>query len=280
MVRYRSHKAAFLKFAIASFIFVGGAFCFLDASAKDKASVSIITKDGFRYVESLGIPRHGGSKAVKPRPYGFRVVAKPELKGNITHLKPGQFFGVALDGVPFSLGIKGFWNDDDGWPEHLSKMDAFGGFIQSGGQYLYGSIPSGLLTKDLSHIGYAADGFPIFVSKKHSFQSSYRLKEGRRPEGVAPDGVYNGRYVTDYQYIPRSGNLDECNGVTVNKKYYIYVLTNEFPFVPRCWSGVPDGSFLNFAAPVVSENKAGVPSGLKPDLTHRQESLIRRGRSY
>jgi hypothetical protein len=49
--------------------------------------------------------------------------------------------------------------------------------------------------------------------------------------------------------VAGSGDLDECNGRTGPTPEfpggtYHYVLTDDFPFVPRLWRGTPDGSFL------------------------------------
>lgn len=110
-------------------------------------------------------------------------------------------------------------------------------------------------------IGYAADGFPMYYKYAYSdamdagsaaavMRSSYELRSGERPgDGVsAPCGAYNGKYVADWQYSAMLGDLDECNGrfgVTPefpNGTYY-YMLTDEFPHIPRCFMGTPDASF-------------------------------------
>ena len=36
--------------------------------------------------------------------------------------------------------------------------------------------------------------------------------------------------------IANSGELDECNGSFINDQY-IYVITNEYPYFPRCLMG-------------------------------------------
>ena len=106
-------------------------------------------------------------------------------------------------------------------------------------------------------VGYAADGFPIYALYGYSnpqntssgikeLTSSYKLKEGTRPSG--PGGTYNGSFIQDYEYVNGLGDLDECNGREgatpeyPNGTYY-YVLTNEFPIIPRCHKGTPDNSF-------------------------------------
>ncbi|MEL6535831.1 MAG: YHYH protein [Bacteroidota bacterium] len=108
------------------------------------------------------------------------------------------------------------------------------------------------------HIGWAADGFPIVYlygpdagGSLGKLSSSYRIKSGNRPgDGDSePCGEYNGKYTNDFEYVQGLGDLDQCNGInqsiTVNNETfsYFYVITDTFPFVPRCISGTPDDSF-------------------------------------
>ena len=110
-------------------------------------------------------------------------------------------------------------------------------------------------------IGYAADGFPIYYKYGYTnptdsgmgvsiMTSSYQLKSGCRPgDGVtAPCGVYDGIYSNDYEYIAGSGTLDEANGRTgVTPEFpdgtYYYIITDEFPGVPRMFRGTPSNDF-------------------------------------
>jgi hypothetical protein len=48
-------------------------------------------------------------------------------------------------------------------------------------------------------------------------------------------------YVDDYEYAA-VGDLDECNGMTVDGQYGYYV-TDAYPWVMRCYRGTPDASF-------------------------------------
>ncbi|NEQ75808.1 MAG: YHYH protein [Okeania sp. SIO2C9] len=131
-------------------------------------------------------------------------------------------------------------------------------------------------------IGFAADGFPIFGSyfddngtvrkAKSSYQlkegerqeikcenpggiyddngtvrkakSSYQLKEGERQEIKCknPGGIYDGSYRDDYEYVAELGDLDECNGMTINGVYG-YFVTDSYPWVMGCFKGTPDSSF-------------------------------------
>jgi hypothetical protein len=118
-------------------------------------------------------------------------------------------------------------------------------------------------------LGYAADGFPIYGpecpadptdldSPTRRLRSSYRLRSGKRKDG--PKGRFDGMFVEDFEYVPGHGDLDECNGrIGPSPQFpdgtYYYVLTDEFPFIPRLWRGKPDPSFRH-----------GPPPGASPPL--------------
>lgn len=130
----------------------------------------------------------------------------------------------------------------------LLGLDHNNGHVQPTGAYHYHGLPTGLierLGRSKALVGYAADGFPIYVDS--TARSSYRLKLGQRPSN-GPSGAYDGTFVQDYEYVPGSGNLDECNGRTgATPDYpagiYHYALTADFPSIPRCFRGTPDASF-------------------------------------
>ena len=106
-------------------------------------------------------------------------------------------------------------------------------------------------------IGFAADGFPIYAlygykdandpsSEVVELRSSYRLRQGTRPSG--PGGKYDGTYVQDYEYVAGLGDLDQANGrYGVTAEFpagtYYYVITEDYPYIPRMFVGTPDASF-------------------------------------
>ena len=103
-------------------------------------------------------------------------------------------------------------------------------------------------------IGFAADGFPIFGSvfrdggTVRTATSSYRLKTGTRPGGSdGPGGTHHRTFVDDYEYVSGLGDLDACNGMTVDG-IYGYVVTEAFPYIMACFTGTPDPSFRKTAA--------------------------------
>ena len=103
--------------------------------------------------------------------------------------------------------------------------------------------------EDLVHIGFAKDGFAIYYSKSGAYTPSYRLydenREGEecsynRPghhldvpiEESEPDGTF----VSDWEYVEGLGTLDSCNGTEINGTY-AYLVTDAYPYVPRCLMG-------------------------------------------
>lgn len=110
-------------------------------------------------------------------------------------------------------------------------------------------------------VGYAADGFPVYYKYAYTnatdvnsaviaMTSSYRLKSGKRPgDGVtAPCGSYDGVYSNDYEFVSGLGTLDQANGREgVTPEYpsgtYYYLITDDFPNIPRYFRGTPAAEF-------------------------------------
>ncbi len=257
-------------------------------------TVSIEVRDGYRYIQSNGIPEHATGQfpnarnpnTISPQSYSFRVPAQPELAASITPTSGP--FGIAINGVPFDPGTAEFWQNDrtSGWRyEGLGTlnlgMDRNNAHVQSTGAYHYHGMPEGLLEhlssgdRTMQLVGYAADGFPIYArygfaeatnpsSSLQELQPSYRLKPGQRSGG--PGGSYDGTFVQDYEYIEGLGDLDECNGrIGVTADYpegtYYYILSTNFPFIPRCFRGTPDSSFQASRPEASPTNGPNQPSG-------------------
>lgn len=101
-------------------------------------------------------------------------------------------------------------------------------------------------------IGFAADGFPIYCSyfpdsstgAVRKAISGYTVKNGSRGtrSDTNPGGEYTGRYNDDWEHTD-AGDLDECNGMTVNGQYGYYV-TDSYPWVIKCLKGKPHASFV------------------------------------
>ncbi len=220
--------------------------------------VSITEEDGMRIIISNGIPNHrtgrfpstGNPHAISPQKYEFKVRLNPNIVGNTHRVTNQKMFGVALNGVPFDPGTAEYWKKDrnSGWVKEgiingkrMLGIDMNNAHVQPNGAYHYHSIPTALVKEDLTHVGYAADGHKIYVSKDGAYKPGFRLRRGNRSQN-SPGGAYDGTYTQDFQFVVGHGDLDQCNGTRLNGEY-VYFLTEEFPFVPRCWKGFPHESF-------------------------------------
>ena len=146
-------------------------------------------------------------------------------------------------------------------------MDFNNAHVQPNGAYHYHGIPTLLFErlsggeKKMTQVGWAADGFPVYAvyafaksedpkSELKKMKSSYRLKTADRGgDGKeTPTGKPDGAFGLDFEYVAGSGDLDEFGGRTgVTPEFpqgtYYYMLTEEFPFIPRKLKGTPDPSF-------------------------------------
>lgn len=241
------------------------------------ANVSISVKGAYRYISANGLPDHasgrfpnaGNPNRISAQAYQFRVPVRPRLAGKATVLDR-QPFGVAINGVVFDPDTAEYWRNDPGSGWHYEALggavklglDQNNAHVQPNGAYHYHAAPKGLMAKtdyraEPTLIGYAADGFPIYAPYGYrnamdadspivELKSGYRVKAGTRPSG--PGGRYDGSFVEDYTYGGGDAVLDECNGrIGVTPDYpdgtYYYVVTLDYPFIPRCFKGTPDQSF-------------------------------------
>ena len=252
------------------------------AVARAAARISIDESAGFRLIQGDGLPDHltgafpnrGNPNAIRPQSQEYRVPLRPQIASRPTPLIASPF-GIALNGVLFDPGTAEFWNNNrsSGWNyEALSGkidlgLDASNAHVQPNGAYHYHGIPAALVARGgrdrPAWLGYAADGFPIYgpdayleagsaVSPLVELRPGYRLKSATRPSG--PGGAYDGTFVEDYEFVPGHGDLDACNGrLGVTPEYpggtYYYVLSTRFPFIPRCYMGTPDASFMRRPPP-------------------------------
>lgn len=241
-------------------------------------SVTITTDTTYRYITGNGLPGHAtgafpnahNPNTISAQSYNFRAYKNPSPAGTTTNIALGKKPGVARNSVPFDPLANEFWqnNQQSGW-----QYDPLGGginlgvdfnyaHVQPNGAYHYHGLPTSLLTllnytNQMALVGWAADGYPIYgpycytvASDPNSgltkMRSSYKLKTGIRPSG--PGGVYDGTFEQDWQYSAGYGDLDSGNGRTgvtpefPNGTYY-YVLTSEYPYIPRVMKGTPDHSF-------------------------------------
>ena len=198
----------------------------------------------------------------------FTITLSPTPAGAATALTLDRDNAILLNGVKvdvlaaacFGVGNERSGCNDINQPWRFDPMHGPNGFnvdlnnahAQPDGAYHYHGPPpifNGDATTVSGLIGFAADGYPIYGpyfddnNTIRTATSSYQLKTGNRPTGAGnPGGVYDGTYRDDYDFVVGLGDLDACNGMTVNGQYGYYV-TDGFPYIIGCYSGTPDPSF-------------------------------------
>ncbi len=258
------------------------------------------TNANMRTISANNIPNHmvglfgGGQGSLNPNPISeqnasYNIPLNPTNTGSLTPLLstigngpdagPQYAFGVLLNGVELDpvaaepFPHEGIMSPNVNWEWNLEALnvqlglDCNNAHVQPNGKYHYHGSPILYLenlnipNNQMTLIGYAADGFPIYYKYAFSeanddsssvieMSSSYQLKSGDRPgDGItAPCDVYNGIYSNDYEYVSELGTLDEANGRTgVTPEYpdgtYYYVITDDFPSIPRFFRGTPSNDF-------------------------------------
>lgn len=189
-------------------------------------------------------------KASSPTALALSVDNALLLNGVKVDLLAAACFGVGNEKVGCN-DIDQPWRFDPMFSANGFRVDSHNAHTQPDGTYHYHGAPNALFddTSELVVVGFAADGFPIFGSYFNDGNairkalSSYRLRSGDRPIGEgSPGGSYDGTFRDDYEYIADSGDLDACNGMTVNGAYG-YFVTDDYPYVMACFTGTPHSSF-------------------------------------
>ena len=203
------------------------------------------------------------------------------LNGVVLDILPAACYGVG--GEPLGREKIGCGGDQIENPWRYDPMSPLNGFgtdehnahVQPDGSYHYHGNPMAMFVQDCSSatsaspvIGFAADGFPVYGScitdpdsgAIREVESSYALKDNGGPRqevsgyttpvsgvGDIASANYDGQFRGDWEYQNEEGDLDECNGMTVDGQYGYYV-TNTFPWVVNCFKGEPNDSFSAMGA--------------------------------
>lgn len=239
-------------------------------------SLQIEVADGNCTFTSNAIPNHDFNdirnfpNVVAEQNVQYTITANPVAGTASTPLLITMDDAILLNGVKidalaaacFGVGDERTGCSDPEQPWRFDTMFAANGFrhdshnahTQPDGAYHYHGSPNALFQSDQAIespvVGFAADGFPIYGSYFNDGEtirkarSGFRLKTDPRPDGAGnPGGVPDGTFRDDYEYVEGLGDLDECNGMTVNGTYGYYLI-DEFPYVLSCFRGTPDASFF------------------------------------
>lgn len=273
-------------------------------------------KNGMRTITSNSIPKHitgrfpnsGNPNRIRPQSKTYRIDLNPKIAKRKTTAQ-GRVFGVLKNGVeidPFTneffrsrAGINRNWNINALTTSLNLGTDCNNAHVQPTGKYHYHGTPNAYLKElgvngtEMVKLGYAADGFPIYYKYGYNdageiieLSSGYQLKNGIRPgDGrTAPDGAYDGTYFQDYEFVETVSLLDECNGrwgrTPDSEREYYYVITDNFPSSPICFSGTPSKDFeLRIEGGAPGAGRPGghkTPSQLMTEMDTNRDGVLSR----
>lgn len=263
--------------------------------------VTVTVADGIRTVVSNALPDHdtgefpndGNPNAIEAQSLSWTYAETGVNTGNATAVRTT---GVAINGVKFEPGTGESVTCESGESYRIEAiqdlydlgLDFNNAHVQPGGEYHYHGISSLLVEiydndNDLVHIGFAADGNLIYYSKSGAYSSSYVLADGTRTGSdcvaTGPDqptfdiegSAIDGTYTSDWNFTADAGDLDECNGVTIDGQY-IYLATETYPFVGRCVMGEAVGDGVGGAGAPGSGTDGDSPDDA-PDLGEAAAAL-------
>ncbi len=236
-------------------------------SAKYGTETHMTVNDSTRVLKTNALPNHevgtfpnpGNPNAIKAQNITYTFPLVPKLSGKSRWARQP---GVAVNGIKFEPETAERFVCETG---EVYRIEAFQDIVDFGldfnhahvqptGDYHYHGAPTELIKEldkgeDLIMVGYATDGFPIYYSKSGKYKPSYELSvtlrtgevckynnPGQKLEKEINNTNPDGTFVSDWNYVENSGDLDECNGIEINGEY-TYLLTDEYPYVGRCLKG-------------------------------------------
>lgn len=242
-----------------------GAYIINDAVYGTKTVVTIsgdkriMTTNGLPNHKTGRFPNAGNPNKISAQDVKYSFPLNPVNTGKA---KWAREPGVAVNGVKFEPETAEAFICETGERYRIEAfqtlvnlgLDSNHAHVQPTGAYHYHGVPTGLINildkgEDLILVGFAHDGFPIYYSKNGKYKPSFRLSGKSRTGDVCayntrkemikkelkntnPDGTF----VSDWEYVKGLGDLDECNGTTVNGKY-MYFVTDTYPYAGRCLMG-------------------------------------------
>lgn len=232
--------------------------------------VTVSIANGVRTMMANALPNHrsgefpndGNPHSITEQTLSYEFTTAPVYLGTVT---PTRVPGVALNGVSMEPGTAETATCANGETYRIEALQDFldlgldmnNAHVQPGGKYHYHGRSDLLVDAfdqgdDLVLVGFAADGHLIYASVSDAYASSYGLTDdvrsgtncvhtGRAGVSVDLEGtVADGTYVGDWVFIDGSGDLDECNGTFIDGNY-AYLVTADYPYIPRCLMGNVEG---------------------------------------
>lgn len=235
-------------------------------------------------------PNEGNPNQISKQQLRYTFPLSPKFTGEAKWVRET---GVALNGVKFEPETAERFICESGEVYRLEAvqnlldlgLDSNNAHVQPTGAYHYHGVPTNLVKQldegeDLILIGFAKDGYPMYYSKSGQYKPSYVLSDTSRTgnacemktphqrmtydiENTAPDGTF----VSDWTFQEGSGDLDECNGIQIGDTY-IYLVTDEYPFVSRCLMGEFKEAHPHGPPPGMQNPQGPPPGGIPHSRSH------------
>ena len=243
-----------------------GSYAIDDTGFGTQVSVIVDSQSQSRTIESNAIPNHetgefpnsGNPNTISEQDKSWTFTTDPIFTGIAAFAREP---GVAINGVKLEPDTAERATCASGEVHSIEAiqditdlgLDFNLAHVQPTGEYHYHGVSDLLVDafnsdKDLVHVAFAADGYLIYYSKSGAYQSSYRVGEderegtdctytpGRSGATITFGSEKDGSLKSDWEFDSSLGDLDECNGITVDGQY-IYLITNAYPYIPRCLMG-------------------------------------------
>ena len=241
-----------------------------------ESNLRTIVTNALPDTETGTFPNDGNPNTITEQDNTYEFTTEPVLSGAAV---PVRTTGVAINGVKFEPGTAETVTCESGEVYRVEALqedfdlglDFNNAHVQPDGEYHYHGVSELMVDvfdsgEDLVHVGFAADGHLMYYSRSGAYRPGYVLSTVARTgtgcvgsgaldgtqiddlEGTAPDGTYT----SDYVFDAAAGDLDECNGTTIDGQY-VYLITEDYPFVGRSLMGE------------VSEESGGPGSGPPPE---------------
>lgn len=227
-------------------------------------------------------PNAGNPNTISAQSVSASMTLTPTMGSSTTTVGgPNGAFIYARNSVKFDPGTAGtcpdtatqasdcnLANGTDQWRVEALGQDVFdfgeddnNAHVQPTGEYHYHGMPEGILENEgatdtdrkMTLVGWASDGYPVYArycytdaldasSALKVCEGSYALDTVADSDRPATSWVPLGAFVSDWNYVTDSGDLDDCNGRTgVTPEFpdgiYYYMATDSYPYMSRCVKG-------------------------------------------
>lgn len=169
--------------------------------------------------------------------YTWRIPMEPSIASSPEYIENGSgTIGIAINGIPI-FGPNESAYLDYGDPFLDGVLDFCNGHTGPGDKYHFHARPECLLDDWNivgTIVGYGFDGYPILTPFECANAACSEIVELTSSYQKTSDAT---AAWDAHEYVAGSGDLDECNGKTLDDGSYAYFATSSFPYMMGCIIG-------------------------------------------